>query len=260
MKSYIKFALVLIFATCLAINVANAQEGDRDIGGVWTATTPEGHFDILSVPNRDSSTGYYFLMLKPGDVEEEFGFHTGELLATLTDLQNSCWQADERFRLPLWAGGGFFMGETEYCLSDDEDILNFHTDDESAVFTDYPLERIADPIQAEGLWHCTNPDFNFYIILYPKGDSGWEAGFVSTDNNPSGDLGFEVLDILYRGDSAPDSNGVDAGVVSWFSLLHEDNPGWFNATAILENSSTLVFLINQGPEMERLEIEFERIY
>ncbi|MCX6647212.1 MAG: hypothetical protein NTY09_12770 [bacterium] len=259
MKSYLKFALFLFITTTLAINVAHAQGQDRDIAGVWNATTPEGQFDILSVPNRDSGDGYYFLMLKPGDVEEEFGFRTGELLATLTELQNSCWQADERFHLPLWAGGDFFMGETEYCLSDDEDILNFHTDDESAVFTDYPLERIADPINAEGLWHCTNPDMNFDIILYPKNDSGWEAGFVSADYDPAGEAGLEVLDILYRGDDAPDSDGVDALAVVW-GTIHSDDPVWLPTTATLENSSTLVFLINQGPEMERLEIEFERIY
>jgi hypothetical protein len=256
---FYKFSLYFIFVSILLICSVHAQGQDRDIGGVWTATTPEGYFDILSVPNRNSDNGYFFLMLKPGDVEEEFGFHTGELLATLTDLQNSCWQADERFRLPLWAGGGFFMGETEYCLSDDEDILNFHTDDESAVFTDYPLERIADPIQAEGLWHSTNPNMDFNIILYPKYDSGWEAGFVSADYDPAGEAGLNVADILYRGDDAPDSDGVDASAVVW-GTIHSDDPIWLPTSVILENSNTLVFLINQGPEIERLEIEFERIY
>jgi hypothetical protein len=254
-----RISLYFFIISIVAINVSHAQELTRDIAGVWTATTPEGQFDILSVPNRDSGDGYYFLMLKPGDVEEEFGFRTGELLATLTELLNSCWQADELFRLPLWAGGGFYMGETEYCMSDDEDILNFYTDDISAVFSDYPLERIARPIQACGLWHCTNSDMNFNIILYPKNESGWEAGFVSADYDPAGEAGLEVLDILYRGHDAPDSDGVDASAVVW-GTIHSDDPVWLPTIATLENSSTLVFLINQGPEMERLEIEFNRMY
>ena len=251
--------LFLLIISISAFNPAYAQTRTTDISGVWLATTPEGQFRILSLPNRGTGSGYYFLMLKPGDIEEEFGFQPGELLATLTDFWGSCWLADERFRLPLWAGGGYFMGETEYCLSDDENVLNFHTDDESAVFSDYPLERIADPIQAAGLWHSTDPEMDFTIILYPKNSGEWEAGFISADYDPAGEAGLDVLDVLYRGDDPPDSNGVDASAVVW-GTIHDDNPYWLPTIVTLEDSDNLVMLISQGPEMERLEIEFERVY
>lgn len=256
---FFKYLLTCLFIALSFISITHAQEPPDDLTGVWQATTPEGRFTILSLTNRDTGSGYYFLMLKPGEIELDFGFDTGELLATLTDLQGNCWLADERFRFPLWAGGGFYMGETEYCLTDDDDILNFHTDDEAAVFADYPLERIADPIESMGLWHCAIPEMDFDIILYPVDDSEWEALFVSSDYDAAGEADLVVTDILYRGDEAPDSDGVDASAAVW-GTIHTENPIWLPMVVTLEDSNTLVFLISQGPELERIEIEYKRVY
>ena len=71
------------------------------------------------------------------------------------------------------------MGKTSYCLAADGH-LDFHTDDEAAVFTDYPLKKLADGIDADGIWHGDVGDIAISFMLVPVPGGGWKAIFWPT--------------------------------------------------------------------------------
>jgi hypothetical protein len=227
-----------------------------DIAGVWEATTPEGTFRVLSVPDLGVDGCYNFLMLELGDVEEEFGFETGENLAKLTPSSDNCWIAEERFHYPLWAGGGYYIGETSYCI--DEDTLLFHTDDEGAVFSDYPLSKIADGIDAAGIWRYEEAEAVYEIMLYPLQDGGWEAMLIG-ENSLFDDADLESGDVIFRGEIPPDSDGEDCEGLTKFGD-NEHPARWVSMRAILEDSQTLRFGFEMGVELGWIWFDFNRVF
>ena len=245
------FIPILIFFTILP-SVRATQ--NLDISGVWEATTPEGTFKILSVPVPDTESAFNFIMLEPGEVEREFGFEIGEHLAVLTPSDENCWNAEERFHFPLSMGGGYYIGETSYCL-DENDVLNFHTDDESAIFTDYPLEKIADGIDAAGIWKLSHEQIEITILLYPFENGDWEAYLLDTNE----EFPLQPGQNLYKGDIPPDSDGVDAEVrVAPDQAALE--PIWRPARVILEEWDKLLIGHEVGIESGWIWFEFERVY
>ncbi len=253
------FAFLVLAGSMLVPSDLPAQrDSSTDISGLWEATTPGGSFKILSLSDPAASDGYIFLMARPGEEEREFGFTYGEHLATLTYASDQCWDASERFRLPLWAGGGFYMGDTSYCL-ESGDNLSFHTDDDAAVYTDYPLQRLADGIDAAGLWRSTNVELEFEILLYPLPDGGWEAILTTFDDEEFGDLDFRPGEVFYRGDDDPDSDGAGAQAWVWGKDSGEDS-SWLPLMAFLDDRDSLRFEIEKGPETGTIPIKFTRLY
>jgi hypothetical protein len=230
---------------------------EPDISGVWEASHDAGTFQVLSVPDRDSAGGFILLMLELGQAEEEFGFELGEPLAHLTQSGEDCWTASERFHFPLWAGGGYYVGRTSYCLLD-EHSMQFHTDDEAAVFSDYPLSKQADGIEAAGLWQLVDSEHFLLILLAPLPEGGWQAVVVDA-NEDLLDSGVDIGEPVFEGEEPPDAEGVPARAMLLFPEAR--NAGaWLEMVAVLENPDTLHFGIDQGPERGALLLDFERMY
>jgi hypothetical protein len=250
--------LSCLMVMSLLMTSRSVGAGDEpDISGVWEASHDAGTFQVLSVPGRDSGEGFLFLMLELGEAEEEFGFQLGELLATLRYEGDDCWRARERFHLPLWAGGGYYMGQTSYCLTA-EGPLQFHTDDEAAVFSDYPLSRMADGIEAAGLWQLVDSEHFLLILLAPLPEGGWQALAVDA-NEDLLDSGISLGEVLFEGNEPPNEEGVAARSMLWFREI-ERGEAWLEMLAVLENPDTLHFGIDQGPERGALLLDFERVY
>lgn len=223
--------------------------GEPDISGVWEGVHEGGRFRVLSIFNRDAGEGYYFIMLAPGRDERECGFVVGELLATLVFVGRDCWIAREKFRYPLWAGGGSYMGYTDYCLGD-PDELDFHTEEEAAWYSDYVLWRKARGIDAAGVWEAAGAAEQFSMLLTPRESGGWE-GLALTETDVLG-----VGDRFIQGDMAPNAEGVDA----LMCFENANDPGWLMVRVVLSDDRTLRIGAGGGPESGWEWAEFQRIY
>jgi len=239
-----------------------AEVASGYIAGVWEADTPGGKFEILSVVAYKSDYDYRLIILDPGFLIDEYEFQTGELLAKLEPDGYLKWKAEEKFRFPIWAGGGSYMGETEYSVDDDDNLL-FHTDDEAAIYSDYKFSKIADGIKAAGVWKSTDDVYDLKFILVPLADGTWEGRFLTLSLPDSAFSHLENGDAILRGKIPPDPRPVDVEFLKGnvdIANSYVIDWEWVDLRLAMPDTDELVLSYGEVAESNLVLLDFERIY
>lgn len=260
-RSYKILVLIYVILSCGSTSFAETSE--PDISGTWHVTTDESEYDIVSIPNLEAGDGFLFVLLNPDNLEEDFGYTFAEIFATLTYSGGNCFDADEKFRFPLYAGGGFFMGETSYCLQAD-DVMLFHTDDGSSLLNDYNLEKSAPGIDAAGFWRTAGDFPDFSVLIYADEAGRWTGHVTGYDRSSDIFHDLSIGDKILMGSEFP---SIDLSEALYNIIKIGDFPDtlddWIILNLTMPDHDTLIFSM---PDMEFSEpgsayifLELERI-